>query len=1048
MSESSSNIASRNLKNKTQDIQGGEKKVMKKSLSVVLSTAMALSMFSSVAFGKTSADFTDLKDLDAATKAKFDALISAGIFDGTSETTFGLKEEMNRAQFAKVAALITLIDVNKDLKTSSFSDVKSDDAANGYALPFIEALKTAGITDGYGANTYNPAGKVTKEQLATFLVRVLGKDADAKAKTGTDATVSDWAQGYVALALELKLLPAGTDGKFGGQSNATRDLLLTGAYEAKQQYVPVGKVSVTAAKATGVKKVTVSFNKPVDIEKAKVALKKGSVDVKTEAKFADDKKSVVLTLTEVKITDGDYSVALSGIDAASLGTATASFKGEAEVVKKIDFASASDTIAQTKKAQIKLSAKNQYDEPVSKSASSFTAVVSGFDSNLVKDTEGNLILKVDTLNAVGSTTTTSPGMTMIPVYVYENDTRISVQKTFKLGTVPFVSKLELGEPKYSNDKKALSSTGETVIFPMNQYDQYGNPVAYDDAKNSTTSNVNVMVAPYEEKVKTAESYSDFDNDGFGEIKLSLTGNVDKAGDYTVTVYSGSSTATGKFTVGSTKLATKIEFGDLTEDFSTGDTDKYIDLIAYDASGNKLSKDDIASNENAGKDDKGTDARIHLSGSNIDSLDAATPAISIVKSGQHKGRIKIARFSGPADSIAYLNAYIATANVNSNISKQIKIGKARYADSLYIVDKNKTKAVLGGKSDFKIEVRDQFGKAYDGKTAVIENGQSVTYRVYAELTNEANSAGVLSGISVVGQDSNESFLGSQLPGTSKVSSVYYYNTKGDFSNFNDGFTFKSSANVYGKGTLKVSLLKYVGGSDVGKEVATTTRDFTSIDPKIVDLTYALNKPTSLFAAIDSDLLAANQKDALTSSVARDIKVTAKDSSGDDVAISSDRVTSVSSSTYLAAVAKETNTNGGIGKVIGYKAGKADITVTYKDAKGNYKTTSFNVEVKADSPTADKFTGKEKYEKAGHLDLAWKYMDLKIVDQYGVEYNEAELNDYDKLLQVRYTVEAPEGTKVEINSQTGAIDWTKTTATSFTLKATTGNGKEVTTYVTNQ
>ncbi|MFC5452335.1 S-layer homology domain-containing protein, partial [Paenibacillus aestuarii] len=76
---------------------------MKKSLSVVLSATVALSMFSSVAFGKTSADFTDLKDLDAATQAKFDAMISAGIFDGVSDTTFGLKEEMNRAQFAKVA---------------------------------------------------------------------------------------------------------------------------------------------------------------------------------------------------------------------------------------------------------------------------------------------------------------------------------------------------------------------------------------------------------------------------------------------------------------------------------------------------------------------------------------------------------------------------------------------------------------------------------------------------------------------------------------------------------------------------------------------------------------------------------------------------------------------------------------------------------------------------------------------------------------------------------------------------------------------------------
>ncbi len=182
---------------------------MKKTLSVVLTSAMALSMFSSVAFGKTSADFTDLKDLDAATQAKFDAMITAGIFDGVSETNFGLKDEMNRAQFAKVAALIMGLEVNKDLKTSTFTDVSVTDEANGYALPYIEALKTAGVTDGYADGMYNPAGKVTKEQLATFLVRVLGQDAAAKAKTGTDATVSGWAQGYVALALELKLLSNG-----------------------------------------------------------------------------------------------------------------------------------------------------------------------------------------------------------------------------------------------------------------------------------------------------------------------------------------------------------------------------------------------------------------------------------------------------------------------------------------------------------------------------------------------------------------------------------------------------------------------------------------------------------------------------------------------------------------------------------------------------------------------------------------------------------------------------------------------------------------------
>lgn len=210
----------------------------KKVFSLMLALLLCLPGLAANAATKTSADFSDLKDLDAATKAKFDAMISAGIFDGVSDTTFGLKDEMNRAQFAKVAALIYGLKVDSSLKTSSFSDVKSDDPANGYALPYIEAIKKAGITDGTGDGKFSPAGDVTKEQLAAFLVKGLGQKEEAEATPGVkDDTVSDWAKGYVALALEKKLLTNGADGKFGGSTNATRDLLVTGAYEAKNEFV-------------------------------------------------------------------------------------------------------------------------------------------------------------------------------------------------------------------------------------------------------------------------------------------------------------------------------------------------------------------------------------------------------------------------------------------------------------------------------------------------------------------------------------------------------------------------------------------------------------------------------------------------------------------------------------------------------------------------------------------------------------------------------------------------------------------------------------------
>ncbi|WP_235947700.1 S-layer homology domain-containing protein [Paenibacillus glycinis] len=60
----------------------------------------------------------------------------------------------------------------------------------------------------------------------------MGKEADVKPSTSfQDNSVSDWAKGYVAAALQLKLLSNGDNGTFGGKTNATRDLLLTGSYE-------------------------------------------------------------------------------------------------------------------------------------------------------------------------------------------------------------------------------------------------------------------------------------------------------------------------------------------------------------------------------------------------------------------------------------------------------------------------------------------------------------------------------------------------------------------------------------------------------------------------------------------------------------------------------------------------------------------------------------------------------------------------------------------------------------------------------------------------
>lgn len=186
---------------------------------------------------KSVDDFKDLKDLPQDEKDKFAALIEDGVFNGLTEDTFGLDARMNRAQFAKVAAIIFNLETDASLTTSSFTDVRSDDAANSYALPYIEALKAAGLTNGYdeAGKTYKPAGDVSRQELAAFLIRGLGLDEDAKSATPVDdSSVDDWAKGYVALALEKNLLANVSGDKFDGKASATRKMLALASYAAKQ----------------------------------------------------------------------------------------------------------------------------------------------------------------------------------------------------------------------------------------------------------------------------------------------------------------------------------------------------------------------------------------------------------------------------------------------------------------------------------------------------------------------------------------------------------------------------------------------------------------------------------------------------------------------------------------------------------------------------------------------------------------------------------------------------------------------------------------------
>ncbi|WP_427052080.1 S-layer homology domain-containing protein [Paenibacillus sp. TC-CSREp1] len=254
--------------------QGGEKKVMKKILSVALSTAMAFSMFASVAFGDTA----------VSPQQQFDALKAKGIFNGYPDGTAGLDKEMTRAEFAKV---ITKLLGLKEI-TGQLSYTDKNYTAKNWAVPYIEAVTAAGIMEGKNVEKkiFDFNGKVTVAEMATILTRALDLEVPAE----TDNTAPAWAKGYVQAAINAGLV----DAKANFSANASRELLVGAAYAVDQaQNLKVTKYEVSEAG----KVVTFTIS---DGETVKVTLDKAlEANKETEVKFTYKDKQFTEKVTYV-----------------------------------------------------------------------------------------------------------------------------------------------------------------------------------------------------------------------------------------------------------------------------------------------------------------------------------------------------------------------------------------------------------------------------------------------------------------------------------------------------------------------------------------------------------------------------------------------------------------------------------------------------------------------------------------------------------------------------------------------------------------------------
>ncbi|WP_413407039.1 S-layer homology domain-containing protein [Paenibacillus amylolyticus] len=280
---------------------------MKKILSVALSTAMAFSMFASVAFGDTA----------VTPQQQFDALKAKGIFNGYPDGTAGLDKEMTRAEFAKV--ITKLLGLKEITGTLSYTD--KNYTAKNWAVPYIEAVTAAGIMEGKNVEKkiFDFNGKVTVAEMATILTRAL----DLEIPTETNNNAAAWAKGYVQAAINAGLIDANAN--FSG--NASRELLVGAAYSIDQaQSIKVESYTVTE----GGKVVEFKIS---DGETVKVTLDKAlEANKETEVKFTYKDKEFTEKVTYVVTA----ATKVQSVTADNLKQVTVTFDGDVDAATAED----------------------------------------------------------------------------------------------------------------------------------------------------------------------------------------------------------------------------------------------------------------------------------------------------------------------------------------------------------------------------------------------------------------------------------------------------------------------------------------------------------------------------------------------------------------------------------------------------------------------------------------------------------------------------------------------------------------------------------------
>ncbi|GMK48345.1 hypothetical protein PghCCS26_54750 [Paenibacillus glycanilyticus] len=180
--------------------------------------------FSQYVVVENKVSFTDIASVQSWAGRAIEVIAAKGAIEGKKAGVFAPKDNVTRAEFAKM--LTRALDIDNSSAKEDFADVKDTD----WSAPYIGAAAKLGIIQGRSATKFDPNAQITRAEMATMIARALKVTKGAQDVTDVTAALAGFKDAS-SISASLKAgvafaskngIVIGNNGKFSPNASATR----------------------------------------------------------------------------------------------------------------------------------------------------------------------------------------------------------------------------------------------------------------------------------------------------------------------------------------------------------------------------------------------------------------------------------------------------------------------------------------------------------------------------------------------------------------------------------------------------------------------------------------------------------------------------------------------------------------------------------------------------------------------------------------------------------------------------------------------------------